>query len=109
LYNELLQYIDKDLVEGNPHKRVVALRSFSAAKLHLWTLNHFYSGQWSLTTDPAEAGWSEPLWKYVERGQRDPWIESVIIGINRDEGTFFNVLEGVSQLSSSLRRQAERT
>ncbi len=23
-------------------------------------------------------------------GDYDPWIESIIIGINRDEGTFFN-------------------
>lgn len=96
MYNELLQYIDKDLLQRSSHERVAALRALGATELHTWTLDHFYSGQWSLTTDPAEPGWSESLWCYVESGQRDPWIDSVIIGINRDEGTFFNVLEGVS-------------
>lgn len=78
------------LLTATAQERIEALKLLSAEDLLKMTMKYFRPGQWSLTADPEEPGLSQPFWHSVAKGARDPWIESVMIGINKDEGSIFN-------------------
>ncbi|KAF9026704.1 alpha/beta-hydrolase [Hymenopellis radicata] len=88
-YDELLALCS--ISQGSSRtERVQALKDVPTAKFLEATAALFHPGIWTLTHDPEEQGWANPVWNLIGHGEYDPWIQSVIIGINQDEGTFFN-------------------
>ena len=86
-----------------------ALRKVPQKQLLSEAAKLFFSGMWGLTLEPEESGWNQPLWNLIDQGmfaavpefvgsrlptsspgKYDPWIDSVILTINKDEGTFFS-------------------
>ncbi|KAK0450418.1 Alpha/Beta hydrolase protein [Desarmillaria tabescens] len=89
-YDELLAQIDPKLTSLSAGDRINRLKTIPTAELLNATQAFYHTGIWCLTCDPNEPGWASSVWDLVNKGDYDPWIESIIIGINRDEGTFFN-------------------
>ncbi|PBK88902.1 alpha/beta-hydrolase [Armillaria gallica] len=98
LFNRLiLQSGSYGLMARNPESmslsarnQINRLKTVPMTELLDATQTFYRPGVWCLTRDPNEPGWANTVWELVNRGDYDPWIESIIIGINRDEGTFFN-------------------
>ncbi|KAK0199878.1 Alpha/Beta hydrolase protein [Desarmillaria ectypa] len=82
--------VDPELALVSAVDRINRLKTIPTAEL-LDAAQAFYrTSLWCLTYDSNEPGWATPVWDLVNKGDYDPWIESIIIGVNRDEGTFFN-------------------
>ncbi|KIY68042.1 alpha/beta-hydrolase [Cylindrobasidium torrendii FP15055 ss-10] len=90
-YPDLLKNLGSDSEELTAHDRVAALRALPTQQFIEATQALFRPGMWGLIYDGAEDGWSKPLWNRVGSGEYDPWIQSVLLGINEDEGSFFNL------------------
>ncbi|GAA5952091.1 hypothetical protein JCM3765_005189 [Sporobolomyces pararoseus] len=76
-----------------PSDPVSLLRSASQESLlTLHTSNHSLESV-SLTIEPSSSSssiWNNSNIKRLERGEIDPWIESLVIGTTQDEGTVFS-------------------
>ncbi|KAK0473351.1 Alpha/Beta hydrolase protein [Armillaria novae-zelandiae] len=90
LYDKLLGQLVPESMSLSAKDQIHRLRTVPMTELLNATQTLYRPGVWCLTHDPNEPGWANTVWDLVNRGDYDPWIESIIIGINRDEGTFFN-------------------
>lgn len=89
-YEKLLSQLVPGSMSLSARGRINRLKTVPMNELLNATQTFYRPGVWCLTCDPNEPGWANTVWSLVNRGDYDPWIESIIIGINRDEGTFFN-------------------
>ncbi|PBK71369.1 alpha/beta-hydrolase [Armillaria solidipes] len=89
-YDKLLAQLDPESTSLSARDQINRLKTVPMTELLDATQTFYRPGIWCLTRDPNEPGWANTVWDLVNRGDYDPWIESIIIGINRDEGTFFN-------------------
>ncbi|KAK0235274.1 Alpha/Beta hydrolase protein [Armillaria nabsnona] len=89
-YDKLLAHLDPESMSLSAKNQINRLKTVPMTELLDATQTFYRPGVWRLTLDPNEPGWANTVWELVNRGDYDPWIESIIIGINRDEGTFFN-------------------
>lgn len=89
-YDKLLAQFNLKSTSLSAEDRINRLKTIPMAEFLEITQAFYRPGIWCLTHDPNEPGWANPVWDLVSKGDYDPWIESIIIGINRDEGTFFN-------------------
>lgn len=76
--------------DGSPAARMTTLRAVPAEELLQAHLKTFSWGALNVTTEEGpNAIWKESAIKTIKEGQWDEWVESVVLGTNEDEGSFF--------------------
>ncbi|OAL31294.1 hypothetical protein AYO20_08204 [Fonsecaea nubica] len=89
IYDKLLGLLGVD-PSLPPKERVAGLNNVPMEALREAAGKVFIPDIWGITADPAEQGWKTSVWGQLERGEYDPWIQSILVTFNEDEGTFFS-------------------
>ncbi|KIW65406.1 hypothetical protein PV04_07669 [Phialophora macrospora] len=75
----------------NTDDQIAALKAVPFETLVQAAGQLYYRGIWNITCDPSESGWSTSYFDPLLKGEYDPWISSLLISFNKDEGTIFNM------------------